>query len=426
MVCIEAGVEPNLRFCSILKGKACQRVEPCQMITGVGGSSLVSGGKVSDFPAGRSISAVLGGTGESRRRLREALREFEHFVPLISPRFSSKATQEEADRYGRLGFKFRYYDSYLCRRADLVAGYDRMLAEISRSGAAVRLGTHVTQVASTEQGFRVSGYSRQAEEELLARRLVLAVGRSGADLLESTRYTLGLRGEPNHCDVGIRMEFPTWVWPDIDRSHNDLKLHFGNARTFCVCKEGSLAPYRLDDVFLLEGCTDPDRPTGFTNLGISVRHRPGASGGERMLLSEVRRRLLAQSGGKPVRQLLTDFLVNRPSSPDTTGGAGPASISFWKWGSVSECLPEDLVHPIRDAVEYFASRLVSQDAYPAVSVFAPELDYFWPRFPLTSGFLSRIEGLYLIGDCSGQFRGILQAFCSGLVCAETLLEVSGV
>ena len=248
--------------------------------------------------------------------------------------------------------------------------------------------------------------------------LLLAVGRSGAGLLNSIADLLGDDAGPDQCDVGVRLEFPTSVWPGIDQNHNDLKLQFGKARTFCVCKDGQLAPYRLDRLLFVDGHVDLDHPSGLTNLAVTVRHQM-TQADKGALISEITRRTLAHGGGRPIRQHLPDFLAS--SQLPTSTDVEPASIAYWSLGDVAGCFPEVMADAIREAVGYFVSRLVPPRAYPSVSVFAPELEYYWPRLPLSSAFSSRRPGVFLIGDCSGQFRGILQAFCSGWVCAQHVL-----
>jgi uncharacterized protein len=420
-VCLEAGVASNLKFCSIIEGKGCRFVQPCQIITGVGGSSVLSGGKVSTYPAGRAMTRIIGSESETKQSLSIAFELFNKFIPLIQPLILPDAVQAAIEQYADRGFEFRYYDSYLYHQSDLISGYNQMLAEILASGVSVHLETRVLQINSTDEGFHIIGSTGNDEVEFFSKRLILATGRFGIDLLEHLDPSFNLGGQANDLDVGVRLEFPTSIWPDINSCHNDLKLHFMNARTFCVCKDGFLAPYRLNDIFLLEGHSDPDVATGFTNLAITVRCSSNHHSNSKAMLSDIRQRLLKQSNGKPIRQLLTDFLAGCPSQLKKANK--PASISYWQWGSIEACLPKSVYSAVREAVEYFVNNMLPREVYPDISVFAPEVDYYWPKFPLRHGFLSKKEGVYLIGDCTGHFRGILQAFCSGLECVEHILGV---
>jgi len=90
-------------------------------------------------------------------------------------------------------------------------------------------------------------------------------------------------------------------------------------------------------------------------------------------------------------------------------------------GDINQCFPNHLSAKIRKAVIYFTSRLLPKDSWEIVNVFAPEIDYGSLSFPIKSDF-SIAKRMYLIGDCTGRFRGLLQAFCSGIICAEGIIS----
>jgi len=90
------------------------------------------------------------------------------------------------------------------------------------------------------------------------------------------------------------------------------------------------------------------------------------------------------------------------------------------WGDVSDAFPAPLSTEVKEAVMYFAQRLLPRQHWQQVKVFAPEVDYAGISFPVKPDFSIR-PGLYIIGDCVGEFRGIAQAFCSGIICAESLV-----
>ena len=97
-----------------------------------------------------------------------------------------------------------------------------------------------------------------------------------------------------------------------------------------------------------------------------------------------------------------------------------SSISFWLQSDVNQCFSQLISAKIKEAVHYFASGLLPKDRWDKISVFAPEVDYGGLSFPVNSDF-SIIPRMYLIGDCTGRFRGILQSFCSGMICAERVI-----
>jgi len=136
------------------------------------------------------------------------------------------------------------------------------------------------------------------------------------------------------------------------------------------------------------------------------------------ILEEMKKRCQCTGKGNLIYQRLTDYLdVNgeRSESPRMF----KSSICFGAEADINECFPESVSGKIREAVHYFVSRLLPKDRWSEVNVFAPEVDYGGVCFSINSDF-SIIPRIYLVGDCTGRFRGILQGFCSGIICGESI------
>lgn len=426
-ICWEAGVLPEERYCTILQGKGCRKVQPCQVTGGIGGASVLSAGKISAFPAGRRISAIVGDPELVEEGLERALAQFGNYVPLIPPEFDAHNVREYERSYKEMGFRFRYYDAYRYLQSDLLSGYQQMVSKLESAGMTIKTHAKVTRVRKIDSGFAVGYQHKGVEHGVQCKLIIVAVGRSGADLIANLSYDVGIPIRTNRMDVGVRLEFPTRLWPDIDSCHNDLKLHFGESRTFCVCKDGYLAPYRSSDIFLLEGSSNPSVTTGFTNFAVMVRFAPDYVASA-SLFEEIRDRYLAESAGIPVRETLETFLSKQDVSVPTprVRDRSSSSILYWRRGSVSSCFPEAVASRIHHSVRYLADRIFADQDWSEISVFGPEVDYYWPRLDVESGFRSRSPGLYLIGDCSGHFRGILQAFYSGIEAVNDIISYTHV
>ena len=254
------------------------------------------------------MDPLVGGRSRTRDLLQEALDLLCEYVPLIAPAECPTSIAAAAERFAEAGFRFRHYDSYRYNRADLVRGFSRMCASISSYGHDVRLGTTVEDIRHSVNTFLVTLRTGAKTETVSVSRLVLATGRSGTELLSKLATHLTPVRHLGRYDVGVRLEFPSTSWPEIADHHNDLKLEFGDARTFCVCADGALAPYRVDESFFLEGYSDPRLSTGLTNLGIVVRvtdHSPN-------FLPTILNRVSALSDGRPVRESLLTYLGDSP------------------------------------------------------------------------------------------------------------------
>lgn len=433
ILCIDAGPHPTDRFCTVLKARSCRRVVPCHIIGGVGGAALLSGGKVSDYPAGRALGKFLpGGESEAQVELASALSAMREYVPMLEPSVDESAIAEEARRYKDMGFSYRYYRSYRYSVKDFASGVEEMVRQLQAKGVEVRTEARAVQLHRVSGGIVLVVSHNGFTEEILTKRLVLAVGRLGGSLLRDLARDFDLALESRPYDVGVRLEFPSHLWPGLGVVHKDLKLHFGAARTFCVCSEGSLAPYRLEvetedgrsELFLLEGYSDPTHVTGMSNLGINIRISEGQESAEGLL-----RHLLGREGGGtplPVGQDLQSFLYESgEGSQRFLDRRGRSTINFWKAGHVLNLYPAKCRKPIQDAVRVLAERIFKPDDYVNIGVFGPEVDLFWPRLSLGEGFrLGHVPGVFVPGDAAGYFRGVLQAFCAGQVCGRRIPEAS--
>lgn len=414
-VCIDAGVEAEKKRCQILEKGSCRFEEPCHMISGIGGASSSASGKISGYPAGSGIGAILRSKKMAKDKLEEALTLLEGFLPLNKPTTQFETVLAEKE-FKKLGFIYRYYPVYTFRQEHLAESYTKMLADAKSKGVLIRLNSRVTDITLHNGLYRLTLTQNHRKVVIDTEYLILAVGYMGQDLVKLVHDKFSLGSGKYHMDVGVRLEFPAELYPEIDRCHKDLKLLFDNARTFCVCKNGKIASYRYKELFFLDGFLDPRYKTGFTNLAIIVRLSPSHRNKE--LFENIRNRILSLSKGKPIRQTLTDYL-KVPKTCDHPGQDYPCDMHFWQWGNINECFPQSISSRIRKAVDYFATKILPKDQWDKVSVFAPQIDCRL-MFPLKDDF-SLKKRLYMAGDCTGRFRGILQAFCSGIICAQNII-----
>lgn len=415
VLCLDAGISLD-RFCSILKNDGCKKEDVCSMISGLGGSSLLGGHKFSTFPAGSGLVSILSSPDIANEKLTHALNILNNYVSLQKPKIPNNSIRDAKALFKKLGFEFRYYDSYICSQEELQKAYKTIFSQLQSMGVSILTNTKVIKIVSEDDGFKLIAEQNKHKITIFTKYLILGVGRFGRNFLSSLNTKLDLKGSENHLEVGIRLEFPTELFSEINKYHNDLKLLFNDARTFCVCKDGKIAPYRFEDVFLVDGYYNPSHITGFTNLAIMIRLK--SSDQNEAIFNEIKRRVIRIGKGKPVRQILTNYL-NLKIEDTNFPKYSKSSISFWEWGDVNLCFPQSISTKIKDAVYYFVSRLISEDHWDKISVFAPAVEYSWLSFPVKSDF-SIIPNMYLIGDCTGRFRGILQSFCSGIVCAEII------
>lgn len=417
ILCIDMGNDNKIRSCSILNGGKCEEEIPCQMISGFGGCSSLSGGKIGVFPAGSELEVILGTKDLARKKLLEAFALINTYIPLNKPNITVDETESANRDFKTLGFDYKYYDSYLFSPKELQRAYKDIILELESKGLQLSMKTQLRGIESKDDGFKLQVIKDGNCVTISTKYLILGMGRSGRDFLKQINSELNLGGKYNYLDVGVRLEFPTHLWQDMSKYHNDLKLVFKDARTFCVCKDGKVAPYCLHDVLFTEGYCDTECQSGLTNLGILVRLAPSEQ--NETILDEIKNTELLISNGLPIGQKLTDYL-NIKSDKENKEYLIKSSMACWVRGNIDQLYPPFVSQKIRDAVVYFTSRLMPENCLESMYVFAPEIDYGGLSFPINADF-SINPGMYLIGECTGKFRGILPAFCSGIVCAEGII-----
>jgi uncharacterized FAD-dependent dehydrogenase len=360
----------------------------------------------------------LGSKDLTERKLSEALALLSNYLSLQKPNITKNDIRNATELFQELGFEFKYYDVYFYRQQELWKAFQRIFSVLNSTGVSLLLNTTLIKIVPERSSFKLMVRIGHKTVNIFTKYLVLGIGRIGRRKLKYFNEELKWGGKENQLDVGVRLEFPTDVWSDVARYHKDLKLLFDDARTFCVCKDGKVAPYLLEDVYFTDGYCDPGFRSGFTNLGILVRLKPSTR--NKTTFNKIKNNIIRLSDGKPICQRLSEYLnvvINEHDSDTPL----ESSISFWEKGNVNQCFPRLESVKINEAVFYFASRLLPKDQWGRINVFAPEVDYGGLAFPVKPNF-SISSRIYLIGDCTGRFRGILQAFCSGILSAESIIS----
>ena len=417
ILCIEAGNLFNDRSCRVLQGKSCDKEKHCQIINGLGGCSLF-GSKLSLFPAGSGFVDILGSKKLAQKEIRDALRVLSSYLSLEDTKLSKDTTKTTEQFWDQLGFKYKHYNVYLYSPIELEKALRKILLELKYGGATLLEKTYVTDIELKKDEFIILAEHASGEDIIIrARYLILGIGRAGAPLCKLLNSKLNLNGKENHLEVGVRIEFPTKLYPDIDKDHKDLKLFFEDARTYCLSKNGRIALYNIEGICFTEGYSDPKISSGLTNIGILLRLKPSPQ--NEKVLYEIKKRVLKVTKGKPGAQRLTDYLgINKDSNKLTL--SFNTSISYLEKVNIDELFPSPLSEKIKNAIYYFVSKILPEDHWGDVIVFAPELHYTGVSFLVNPDF-SIISRMYLVGECTGKFRGILQAFSSGRIGAKSII-----
>lgn len=417
ITCFDLGPRPDEKDCAVLNDAGCIRRAGCHILTGFGGSSLLSGGKLSTLPAGNSLIDIREDVDAVERTMSEALSFFNDYLSIAEPTISPQEIETQRLRFSDYGFELNYYDAHVMvdSEEEIRDAYCEMCKDLESTRASFYFETKVTRIEEVDDRLKLHTINnRSEEEEYICDNLILGVGLAGGDLLDNLQQELGIQTSPSKLEMGVRLEFPIDIFSEIDQGHNDLKLHRGNCRTFCVCKGGQLAPYFDDGMSLLDGHVNRANMTEFSNLGIRLRV-PSQEGND-CIYSAIRENYLEQTNGVPIRESYTSYIGKIDKTIRDDNGS---SINYWRPGDINNLFPEEYGEELRRNVREFVHGAIPEKNHADVSVYAPGLYYPGVEFDVDRNF-EVCDRIKIIGEATGRFRGILQAFSSGLLCAESV------
>src|SRR3972149_877059 len=174
VLCLDIGTSLNTKSCSILQNGNCKKENPCQMISGFGGCSLLSGGKLSAFPAGSKLGTILGSKHLAEKKLSEALSLFKSYLLLHKPRITKKDINNAKELFKKLGFEYKYYDVYLYDQEELRKAYQRMLLQLKSAGISIFLNAELIKIDFEKNGFKL--IAKYGEQNIIIYTKYLVLG----------------------------------------------------------------------------------------------------------------------------------------------------------------------------------------------------------------------------------------------------------
>lgn len=281
---------------------------------------------------------------------------------------------------------------------------------------------------SGSAGRRICGVQTEHDEQIMAKYVIVAPGRAGADWLSQEAARLGLGMENNPVDIGVRVEVPAAVMQELTSAVYEPKLIYysksfdDKVRSFCVCPYGEVVIEKHNGVISVNGHSYANKKTPNTNFALLVStsftepfHEPITYGryvaSLANLLSEgviVQRLGDLESGRRS-----TAARIERGLTAPTLTSAVPGDLSF--------VLPYRHLCGILEML-HAMDRLAPGVASRHTLLYGVEVKFYSARPKLTNRLETEISNLFAVGDGAGVTRGIMQASASGVIAAREILR----
>ena len=407
MVCFERGSCIANINCPSLSQDECCYSSTCSIISGVGGASTLSSGKISNFPAGSGLVDFF----DSEQQLRELLGDVISFlankIALKKINIDAETKKQAKILYGQRDIDQKYYDVYEFDKNDYQNLINETIQELKGEGLQLFDNSEIIDIKrdSHTSYFCIKAKTPDGEKQFLIQNLVLATGALDIQdkLLDKTVGSVA-----NCFEIGVRVEVPSNAFGNTLSAHGDLKLKFGDGRTYCVTPNGKIIAYQTGGMRFLEGCMDFSVSTGYTNLAILIKCDDNTA--IRNFINQYRNAF----DGIPVKQKFVDYTKGQIS-----GKVVNTTLTSAVCGDINDLLPTDINNAIQ---RFIKDVLVGAMEVPedVIILVAPELKIV-RNLQLAKNF--ELNGnLFVVGAATGKFRGILQSFCSGIRCGQLLVR----
>jgi len=281
------------------------------------------------------------------------------------------------------------------------------------------------------QGEEVKGVRMVDGEEILAKYVVVAPGRSGAEWLRQEANRLGLKTINNPVDIGVRIEVPAVVMNHLtDVLYEPKFVYYSKSfddkvRTFCVCPRGYVVTEHLDDVITVNGHSYEEKTSENTNFAVLVSTSFTEPFKEPVAYGKYIAKLANLLVGGVIVQRLGDLEVGRRSTQErmersvvkpTLGDAKPGDLSF--------ALPGRYLMDVKEMIN--ALDKIAPGVYSRHTLlYGVEVKFYSSRLELNNVLETKIRNLFTAGDGAGITRGLVQSSTSGLIVAREILRRTG-
>lgn len=406
-ICFDKGNSNFSNCCHTNSSATCNHCKACEIVSGLGGASRFSNGKLSAYPAGTGLVPFYNSADSLSCSMKYELEQLKNFLDLNMVPVSTKTRSSTYNYFMNNGIEYKYYDVYVFQKADYYAYINSIITNSINAGAHICFNTSVDNIVRNDcqsgSLFSITTSSNGSTHQYLARRIIVATGNIdhntwltiNAPAPEKTVYSY---------EIGVRVMVPTDKIDNYLNTHGDLKLKYKQGRTYCVSRNGYVISYSANGVSLLEGYADKDNPSNMTNLAVIIKDY------NRTSLDAFLSKYKEEYNGIPIKQSYLDYKNNISSSTITEERFTPV-----RSGNINIIFPASINKAIIDFIDVVLIKTM-KISINDITLVAPELKET-VNLDIDNSF--RFDNdFYIIGAATGKFRGILQSLCSGIRCAQ--------
>lgn len=278
------------------------------------------------------------------------------------------------------------------------------------------------------KGVKVKNAKTGDTEEIFGKKVIIAVGRKGANWLVNMCETHNIKTEAGVVDIGVRYELPDEVMKDINKYMYEGKFigrpgpFKDKVRTFCQNPSGFVSEEVYDNnLSLVNGHSYKEKKSTNTNLAILVSHHFNHPFNKPIDYGRnIAKNLNELGNGNIVVQRLGDiYRGKRTWETELKNNKVVPTLKSAVAGDITFALGYRTMTDILQFIRCL-DKVVEGFANPENLLYAPEIKFYSNKVTINQQFETSVKDLYCIGDGGGMTRGLMMASASGVQMARIL------
>lgn len=283
--------------------------------------------------------------------------------------------------------------------------------------------TEVLNVEKTNDIFTIETKDQSFE----SKKLIVATGRTGSKWIGKMCEKFDIPTENSRVDIGVRVELPALIFKHITDDVYESKIVYKTkkyndmVRTFCMNPYGEVVTENYGDIVTVNGHSYSDKSlhTENTNFALLVSNKftqPFKNSNE---YGESIARLSNMLGGGVLMQRFGDLVMGRRSSERRMLKCFTVPTLNATPGDLSLVLPKRQLDDIVEMI-YALDKIAPGTANEDTLLYGVEVKFYNSNVMVNESLETSVEGLYVLGDCSGVTHSLSQAAASGIYVARIL------
>lgn len=440
---IEEGRRVENRVCPIEKAGKCVRCEPfCNITSGFSGAGAFSDGKLSlynpeddDIYVGGDLHRYIG-VSQTKDLIDYTDKIYLDFgadkhLEGIEHKEEVEKIYDKAKKNGLhlISIPIRHLGTE--KSHEIYKNIENFLESNNVNMMFEHVVSDIIIENNTAVGVKVHSSNNENDvQELYSDKVVIGVGRKGANWLTNMCDKHNIATESGVVDIGVRYELPDEVMKDVNKYMYEGKFigrpsPFGDkVRTFCQNPSGFVSPEVYDNnLTLVNGHSYKDKKSTNTNLALLVSHRFKYPFNKPIDYGRnVAKNLNELGNGNVVVQRLGDiYRGKRTWQEELESNTVVPTLKAAVAGDITFALGYRTMTNILEFIRQM-DKVIEGFADPSNLLYGPEIKFYSNKVIINNNLETSIKNLYSIGDGGGLTRGLMMASCSGVYIARVLAE----